>query len=136
MNAQIMFPALRYRDAHAAIDWLEAALGARQGMVSQNSEGVVMHAELTIAGGVVMLGSNSQGDDGRLTLPTGGASVYVAVDSAEQVDELFATATAAGADVLQPVTDQPYGSHEFSVTDPEGNAWSVGTYRPKSVAAR
>lgn len=54
----------------------------------------------------------------------------MALDSAEQVDELFASATEIGADVLMPVTDQPYGSHEFTVADPEGNAWSVGTYRP------
>ena len=63
-------------------------------------------------------------------LPTGGASTYVALDSAEEVDELFARAQAAGAEVLRPVTDQPYGSHEFSVADLEGNVWSVGTYRP------
>ena len=104
-------------------------------MVSQNSDGVVMHAELSIAGATLMLGSNS-GDEGRLDLPTGGASVYVALESAEAVDELFARAEAAGAGVLMPPTDQPYGSHEFSVTDPEGNAWSVGTYRPTSDAAR
>lgn len=129
-NPQILFPALRYRDAHAAIGWLEGALGMQRGLVSQTSEGVVMHAEVSIAGAALMLGSNSEGDDERLELPAGGGSVYVALDSAEQVDELFASATAAGADVLMPVTDQPYGSHEFTVADPEGNAWSVGTYRP------
>ena len=129
-NPQILFPALRYRDAHAAIGWLERALGMQRGLVSQTSEGVVMHAEVSIAGATLMLGSNSEGDDERLELPSGGGSVYVALDSPEQVDQLFASATAAGADVLMPVTDQPYGSHEFTVADPEGNAWSVGTYRP------
>ena len=135
MNPQVLFPALRYDDAHAAIDWLERALGMSRGMVSQNSDGVVMHAQVSIAGATLMLGSNS-GDEGRLELPSGGGSVYIALDSAEQVDELFASASAAGAQVLQPVTDQPYGSHEFTVADPEGNAWSVGTYRPTSDAAR
>ena len=28
------------------------------------------------------------------------------------------------------LVDQPYGSREYAVTDPEGNVWSVGTYRP------
>jgi len=136
MSSQVLFPALRYDDAHAAIDWLEQALGLKQGMVSQNSDGVVMHAELSIAGATLMLGSNSKGDDDRLALPTGGASVYIALDSAAAVDALFERAEAAGAGVLMAPTDQPYGSHEFSVTDPEGNAWSVGTYRPTSDAAR
>jgi len=135
MNPQVLFPALRYDAAHAAIEWLERALGMCRGMVSQNSDGVVMHAQLSIAGATLMLGSNT-GDEGRLELPSGGGSVYIALDSAEQVDELFASASAAGAEVLQPVTDQSYGSHEFTVADPEGNAWSVGTYRPTSDAAR
>lgn len=35
-----------------------------------------------------------------------------------------------GAEVVMGLTDQPYGSREFAVTDPEGDVWSVGTYRP------
>ena len=42
----------------------------------------------------------------------------------------FATATAAGATVLRPLADMDYGSREFTVADPEGHQWSVGTYRP------
>jgi len=129
MSPQVLFPALRYDDARAAIGWLEEALGMERDMVSEGAGGVIEHAQLTIAGATVMLGSNSPGED-RLELPTGGASTYVALDSAGEVDELFARAQAAGAEVLRPVTDQPYGSHEFSVADPEGNVWSVGTYRP------
>lgn len=37
---------------------------------------------------------------------------------------------ADGAPVVMELTDQPYGSREYAVTDPEGNVWSVGTYRP------
>ena len=136
MSPQVLFPALRYDDARAAIDWLEKALGMEPGEVSESPEGLVVHAELTIAGATLMLGSNSQGGDVRLELPTGGGSVYIALQDAARVDELFARAEAAGADVLMPPTDQSYGSHEFSVADPEGNTWSVGTYRPTSDAAR
>ena len=136
MSPQVLFPALRYDDAHAAIDWLEEALGMEQGMVSESPEGVVVHAELTIAGATLMLGSNSRATTTGWSCPPAGARVYIALDSADAVDELFARAEAAGADVLMPPTDQPYGSHEFSVADPEGNAWSVGTYRPTSDAAR
>ena len=133
---QILFPALRYRDAVAAIEWLESALGMKRGEVSSNDEGVVLHAELSIAGATLMLGSNSQGEDDRLDLPTGGGSVYIALDYAAQVDDLFQRAQAAGAQVVMPVTDQPYGSHEFVLADLEGNTWSVGTYRPAGDAAR
>lgn len=134
MSSQVLFPALRYDDARGAIDWLERALGMEREMVSEDEDGVVVHAQLTIAGATVMLGANT-GGVGRLDLPTGGASTYVALDGADDVDELFDRATEAGAEVLMPVTDQPYGSHEFSVADPEGNVWSVGTYRPTGDAA-
>jgi uncharacterized glyoxalase superfamily protein PhnB len=31
--------------------------------------------------------------------------------------------------VIRGLTDQDYGSREFSVGDLEGNRWSFGTYR-------
>ena len=43
-------------------------------------------------------------------------------------DALFTRATAAGAEVIQGLTDEDYGSRGFSVRDPEGNIWSFGTY--------
>jgi uncharacterized glyoxalase superfamily protein PhnB len=32
---------------------------------------------------------------------------------------------------VQELVDQPYGSREYAVRDPEGNIWSVGSYRPQ-----
>lgn len=54
------------------------------------------------------------------------APVYVVTD---RPDELFERATAAGATVVMAPTDQPYGSRDFCVRDPEGVFWSFGTYR-------
>jgi uncharacterized glyoxalase superfamily protein PhnB len=30
------------------------------------------------------------------------------------------------------ITDTEYGSHDFTVRDPEGNLWAFGTYRPQA----
>ena len=49
----------------------------------------------------------------------------VAVDDA---DAAYERAKAAGAEVTEPV-DQDYGSRDLTVTDPDGNRWSLGTYR-------
>ena len=68
-------------------------------------------------------GGSSRQPDG----PSGKA-IYLAVDDA---DEAFARASAAGATILQGLTDRDYGSREFICQDPEGNLWSVGTYWPK-----
>jgi uncharacterized glyoxalase superfamily protein PhnB len=54
-------------------------------------------------------------------------SVYLVVPDA---DAAYARATAAGASVTRHLQDTPYGSREFTVKDPEGYSWSLGTYDP------
>ena len=61
---------------------------------------------------------------------TGRAVIYLVAGDAAAVDAHHARAVAAGATVVQELVDQPYGSREYAVTDPEGNVWSVGSYRP------
>jgi len=126
MPAPTIYPTLRYRDARAAIDWLQRALGFELVAVHDGENGAVAHAELAFGAGIVMLGSAGGGDT-RLDRGVGCASVYLA---AEDVDALFERATAAGGTVMRALEDTPYGSREFSVADPEGNWWSVGTYVP------
>lgn len=73
-----------------------------------------------------MLGSVR--DDGGVMTKTGVAagSVYIATG---RVEELYHRAIAAGATKVMGLTEQDYGSKDFSVTDPEGVLWSFGTYR-------
>ncbi len=54
-----VIPALRYRDAHRAIDFLVAAFGFEKQAVFDGPDGTVMHAQLTFGNGMVMLGSAS-----------------------------------------------------------------------------
>jgi uncharacterized glyoxalase superfamily protein PhnB len=54
-------------------------------------------------------------------------SVYVVVPDA---DAVYARAQAAGATIVRPIENMEYGSREFTVKDPEGHSWSVGTYDP------
>jgi hypothetical protein len=56
----------------------------------------------------------------------GPSSTYVVC---EDPDALHDRALAAGAEIIRALTDQDYGSREFSARDPEGNVWSFGTYR-------
>ena len=128
-----IFPALRYKDAPAAIEWLVNVLGFTKHAVYANPDGTIAHAELALDGGIVMLGSMKE--DARLMRfqpPTelGGvetASIYVAVADA---DAVYARAQAAGAVIVRPIEDMDYGSREFTIRDPEGHSWSIGTYDP------
>jgi PhnB protein len=44
------------------------------------------------------------------------------------VDEVVATATAAGATLERPVADQFHGNRVGTVVDPFGHRWSVRTH--------
>jgi uncharacterized glyoxalase superfamily protein PhnB len=65
-----IFPALRYRDANAAIDWLGRAFGLKEKEVHRGEDGAVLHAELTLGTGLVMLGSTARSAGWAGTLPT------------------------------------------------------------------
>ena len=47
----------------------------------------------------------------------------------EDVDSTFNRAVAAGAKVLQPVSDQFYGDRRGGVEDPFGYAWYIATHK-------
>jgi uncharacterized glyoxalase superfamily protein PhnB len=55
-----IYPALRYRDAPAAIDFLERAFGFERHAVHEGPRGTVAHAELRHGDGMVMLGSDGE----------------------------------------------------------------------------
>lgn len=128
-----VIPTLRYRDAHAAMDWLCSVLGFVRHVVYEGPEKSIAHAELTLGGGMIMLGSEREDEYGRgFKSPAefGGLetrSTYVVVPDA---DAVYARAQTAGAQVVRPIRDTEYGSREFTIKDPEGHSWSVGTYDP------
>ena len=118
---QTVFPCITFRDAHASIDWLERVLGAERLAVHEDAEGHVQHAEIRIGESVVMAGDDRAGSKAT---PPGVSVIYVVVPDA---DAAYERARSAGADATEPV-DQDYGSRDLTVTDPDGNRWSLGTY--------
>jgi len=122
-----VYPALRYRDAPAAIDWLERVLGFETTERIDNPDGTIAHAELRLGESVIMLGSGAEDLQDAPESPRAARfSLYVAVG---EVDALQARAKDAGADV-SALFEQDYGSRDFNARDLEGNHWSFGTYVP------
>jgi uncharacterized glyoxalase superfamily protein PhnB len=122
-----VWPTLRARDARGLIRFLVDAFGFEETVVYADGDRV-HHAQLSWpAGGGIMLGSAapaSESDAWPVQPGTFGAYVVTG-----EPDQLFARATAAGAEVMQGLHDTDYGSRDFAVRDPEGNRWSFGTYR-------
>ena len=131
-----VMPALRYRNAPAAIDWLCKVFGFERHAVHEGPDGTIAHAELALGGGMIMLGSARNDEYGRNFKSPGELggvetrSTYIVL---AEVDEAYARAQAAGAAVVRPLKDTGYGSREFTVKDPEGHSWSVGSYDPWAV---
>ncbi len=116
---------ISYDDAHAARAWLHD-LGFEDGiLVPGESEGEVRHSEmLWPEGGRVMVHTRGKADD-TFGTPRGTAVVYVVVDDPDTVWE---AAQRLRAPVVRTMEETDYGSRGFSVSDPEGNSWSFGTY--------
>ncbi|MGH3588226.1 MAG: VOC family protein, partial [Pseudonocardia sp.] len=117
-----VWPALRYDDAPAALRFLVDVFGFREALVVPDASGDITHAELRWPeGGAVMFGSTKHTEGGHEEMRSGVGFVYVVTD---HVDDVYARARAAGADVTRKLEDTDFGSHTFSVGDPEGNHWT------------
>lgn len=120
-----------YRDAVAALRWLEKAFGFETSMEVPDGKGGIMHAEMRYGGVAFTLFTDEQGYD-RPTRKgeTVGHGMYVAFDTSAEVDAMFAKATTAGADVVWKPELTEWGNYRFRVADPEGYEWTFGTHRP------
>jgi uncharacterized glyoxalase superfamily protein PhnB len=121
-----VYPCVRYEDARAAMRWLVEVLGFRELMISADGD-QVHHAELAFGEGSIMLGSRPTGAYGGAVGKLGPAEVYLAVDD---IKAHYERVVAAGAELIMPLEDHGYG-WGYTVRDPEGNVWSVGSYRPQ-----
>lgn len=117
---------LVYRDLAAAHSWLVDVFGLGAGTVSYDGDRAV-HGELHVGDGVLWLHPEKPEHRLRSPLSVDGsvtASLAIAVDD---VDAHHGVAAAAGAEVVYPPVDQPYGYREYSVRDLEGHLWSFQT---------
>jgi uncharacterized glyoxalase superfamily protein PhnB len=113
-------PVLVYEDVGQVLDWLCAAFGFTERLRATGPAGLVMHAQLLIGEGAVMLGRQG----GEFRAPRGGdVSQYVLVH-VEAVDEHFERARKAGARILKSPANMPFGERQYTAEDPGGHRWT------------
>ena len=133
-----ILPTMRYQDAPAASEWLCNVIGFTRHAVYPGQGNIIEHAELTLGGGMIMLGSGKDDEFGRgfkTPAELGGietASRYVIVPD---VAAVYERAVATGARIIRPLENPEYGGSTFSMKDPEGHSWSVGSYDPWAASA-
>jgi uncharacterized glyoxalase superfamily protein PhnB len=131
----VIIPATRYRDVEAALAFLTGTLGLTTHAVFRDSADAIIHAQLVTDTGMLMVGPLGQGGefDAFMTHPdeTGGretVSVYLVV---ADVASRYARAVAGAADILIALHSEPYGGLSFTLRDPEGHVWTLGSYDPR-----
>ncbi|SNS25650.1 Uncharacterized conserved protein PhnB, glyoxalase superfamily [Granulicella rosea] len=129
-----VIPGLRYRDAHAAIDWLVRAFGFERHAVYDGPNNTVAHAQLSFGNGMIMLGSaTNEGAYAEMMAHPDEIGLRetqhpcLIVADATAVYEM---ALAANATIVTELAEMPYGGKAFACRDPEGHLWSVGEYDP------
>jgi len=130
-----IIPGLRYRDAHAAIDFLCEAFGFKRHAVYEADDGSVMHAQLTYGDGMIMLGSVRKDDSlySRLSVQPDeidGRETQCACVTVIDCRAHYEHARAAGARIVDAYEEKPYGGAGYAAADPEGHVWWFGSYDP------
>lgn len=126
-----VIPTLRYRDAPAAIEYLQNVLGFEALLVVDGKGDTIEHAQLRHGTGMVMLSSIVDNeyqravDDG--SDPIGRSAIYIVVDDPYAH---AAKARSFGAHIVMEPEEQDYGGAAYTLRDHEGNIWSFGSYDP------
>jgi uncharacterized glyoxalase superfamily protein PhnB/uncharacterized damage-inducible protein DinB len=110
MPAATVIPVVPYPDVGAAIEWLTRAFG-----FTLRLRIGAHRAQLNVGDGAVVLSQHPA------PVPAHGGSVMVRVDD---VDGHHDRAKGAGAAILQPPTDFPYGERQYTARDLAGHTWT------------
>jgi PhnB protein len=119
-------PMLTIRGAAEAIDWYRQALGAEELLRLTGPGGTVVHADLRIAGGLVMLSEENPAFNASPAMLTGTSVVLNLL--VEDADALWTRALSAGAKIVFPLNDQFYGYRAGRIEDPFGHQWIISRF--------
>jgi uncharacterized glyoxalase superfamily protein PhnB len=118
--ASTVVPVLVYEDVSEAIEWLREAFGFRERLRAPGPGGRVIHAQLSVGDGDVMIGASGGGF--RPPRPNE-VNQYVIV-RVEDVDLHFEQAKRFGARIVQPPANMPFGERVYTVEDLAGHRWT------------
>jgi PhnB protein len=113
-------PHLSIAGAARAIDFYKSVFDASERMRMAMPDGTIAHAEIDIGGSIIMIGDEIPGGRDPSPQTLGGSPVALFV-YVQDVDDVFAKAVAAGAQVVQAPEDHFYGDRVAMLDDPFGH---------------
>ncbi len=121
--AATIVPILIYDDVGKSLAWLCCAFGFVERLRVPGPDGVIMHAQLAVREGALMLGRRG----GPFGSPRDSLNQYVHV-TVDNVDEHFERAKRFGAKILAPPSDKPFGERQYTAEDPAGHWWTFSQH--------
>ena len=118
-------PMLSVRRGVEAVEFYRSAFGADVLFRLDGEDGGVV-AQLSVGGGEFFWVADESPEHLNFSPETlGGGTVRMVMVVADP-DAMFERAVTAGAKVVAPVADQPYGWRVGRVVDPFGHHWEIG----------
>lgn len=123
-------PQIVVADADAAIRFYATVFGADELVRNNAPDGRVMHCELLMYGGRLLVIDDFDTETGGVAPPTrlGGSTVRLHL-YVPDTDAVYARAIGAGATSLMEPQDAFWGDRYAIVCDPYGHQWSIATQR-------
>jgi len=118
---------MSYADPETGIRFLTEVLGFEELVLVRGADGGIVHSEYRWPEGGIVQIAGADASNPFLPAPGQNGGLYVITQEPHAVWE---RCQAAGVEVLRPPEEPHYdpGGMGFSVRDPEGNAWSFGSY--------
>lgn len=119
---------LFYDDASAAIDWLVRAFGFEIQLRVDGENGQVLHSQLIVGDGLIMVGSAGRAPYRKSPQAVGGANTQCLFTYVQDIEGHCQRARAAGAKILTEPTTTDHGAdywadRGYEAEDPEGHHW-------------
>lgn len=120
--------ALFYQDASAAIDWLCQAFGFEVKLKIEGENDEIVHSELVMGDGLIMVGSQSRAPHCRSPRSIGGVNTQTLMVYVADVDAHCTRARATGAKIhVEPKTsdygEEYWSDRSYEAEDLEGHRW-------------
>jgi uncharacterized glyoxalase superfamily protein PhnB len=120
-------PYLTVKDSDAALEFYQRAFGFEKKFSFPGPDGKTGHAEMTWKDGLVMFGPESPNFPCKSPATLGISSPVSLYLYCDDVDALYARATAAGARGVSAPETKFYGDRVCNVLDPDGHSWWFAT---------
>ncbi len=117
-------PYLVVKGGQEALEFYKKAFGATELQRQTAPDGKLIHGRIKIGDSIVMLADEFEGGGASAPTTVGTTSVTLHI-YADDVDNLWERALAAGARIAMPLENQFWGDRYGQLVDPFGHRWSI-----------